>query len=721
MALYDSGTAPDNGLFQRIEIPPYPVRSDYTDATGMTSNQTLQETERLPAFADYLDHHPLPMWVYHIDTLRIVEVNEAATARYGYTREEFLAMTLSDLRPESDIPALQAAVQNRRKSQEPSFTQGTRTRHRTCDGEILDVEVHGYPYSPGHPELVAVVVHDLTRRHRLEQDLRRQTAYFRQLFENSPDGIVILDDQDHIIEANSAFLEMFGYPADECIGHSLNSLVAPEDETATAKALSDKARNNMLRTEGVLRKRKDGSTLRVDILGYPITTEDGRAGIYGIYRDASEKYEALQALKYRARHDSLTSLLNRHELESRIDELISGSRDEDSEPRHAFIYIDLDEFKLINDTSGHLAGDQLLIAVSNALKQNVKGSDAVARLGGDEFGLLLYNCNSDDARIIAERIRSDIAQLTLDWSEGRYSIGASIGVAMLDSSTSSFEELMNNADAACYVAKNSGKNRVEVYRADSLEIADRREQGSWILKLRSALGEDRFRLFRQKVMPMSDNRDEPEHYEILLRLEDEDGKLVPPAAFIPAAERFNLMVDIDLHVIAMVVRRMERQPEDETIYSINISGTSLGHPDFTRQVIAILEQSDIAMERLGFEITETAAIARMDMAKEFIAAVQALGARILLDDFGSGMSSFSYLKTLPVDILKIDGMFIRDMLANGKDRAIVNAFNQIGHALGMQTVAEFVENRETFEALRSMGIDFAQGYGIHKPAPWEDD
>lgn len=688
----------------------------------MTNKEIQAEStgcqDRLPAFADYLDHHPLPVLVYRDDTLEIVEANEAATRKYGYSRENFLGMTIEAIRPPESLPALHAALQERRLTNQHESIEG---QHLLADGSVIDVLVSSYPYSANDPNLVAVVIQDVTERRRLTDELRRQTAFFRQLFENSPDGIAILDETNTIIETNAAFLEMFGYAKDECTGRKLDELVARDVDRSDAEAISRQARKDRLRVDSLLRHRKDGSPIRVDALGYPITTTRGNVGIYAIYRDVSEKHEALEELKHRARRDSLTSLLNRRELETRIEHLITQDRSAGRDSRHAFIYIDLDEFKLVNDTSGHLAGDRLLVAVSNALQQNVKGSDAVARLGGDEFAILLYNCTLDDACAIAERIRNDVAQLTLDWSEGRYSVGTSIGVALLDGATRSFEELMNNADAACYVAKNAGKNRVEVYRADNREIAGRREQGSWILKLRAALGEDRFRLYRQQIIPISSERSMPDHYEILLRLVEEDGQLVPPASFIPAAERFNLMGDIDLHVIEMVVQRLEREPRNDVRYSINISGISLAQPQFTKHVMAILERSSIATKRLSFEITETAAITRMDMAKEFIAAVKGLGARVSLDDFGSGMSSFSYLKTLPVNVLKIDGMFIRDMLSNSKDHAIVEAFNQIGHALGMLTVAEFVENEVILEALRRIGVDFAQGYGIHKPEPWVAD
>lgn len=686
----------------------------------MTTNKTIEFEKdiklapggRLPGFVGHFDSHPLPTLVCDADSLQILDANFAAIDSYGYTRSELLEMDIGQLQLGENVGALKRHLRELVESGIPCRFEA---RQRTRNGGSLQVDILGFQYNRDFPEQLALHVLDVTERNILEEMLNTQTAYFRQLFENSPDGIVLLDQHDIVLDVNHAFTRMFGYEHPECIGREINDLVIGPEHRDAARRVSREARASMTRVDGVQRQRKDGSTFRVDILGYPIFTDDGQVGIYGIYRDVTDKHEAHQKLEFRARHDSLTSLLNRREMEGRINRLLAASAR--SLKSHAFIYIDLDEFKIVNDTSGHLVGDQLLIKVSNELRNSVMGSDVVARLGGDEFGVLLYDCGHEGARIAANRMLESIRNLKIEHAGQRLGVGASLGVAMVAQGIGDFEELLNRADAACYAAKANGKNCVEFFTAANRSIADRREMSNWAVKLQEAMDENRFRLYRQAIIPLRSD-DVDAQYEILLRLEDCDGTIISPGAFIPAAERLNLMPEIDAWTIRKVLKQLEATPGN-SIYSINISGVSLGRRDFMRNLTSLVKESSVSPQRLSFEITETAAINRMDCALEFMRALRELGTHIALDDFGSGMSSFSYLKQMPVDVLKIDGSFIRDMWPGNRDFAIVESFNQIAHAFGIKTVAEFVETSAQENMLKNIGVDCLQGFGLHKPEPWK--
>ncbi len=435
-------------------------------------------------------------------------------------------------------------------------------------------------------------------------------------------------------------------------------------------------------------------------------------------REASNRrahQEAQAHIRHLAFHDSLTGLINRNEFERRLDEAVNDARE--TGQLHTLFYIDLDQFKLVNDTCGHLAGDEMLRRLGKRLRQSIRDSDTLARLGGDEFGVLLINCSLASAEPVAQSLLDSLREYFFVWGDRSFKVGASIGMVEIDGSRDSYS-LLSMADMACYAAKDRGRNRYHLYAEEDRELNQRRGELQWIQRLQKALEKNELLLYWQPIRALDGSS---LHHEVLLRLQDSDGQLVTPDRFIPAAERYNLMPEVDRWVIRQV---LARQPSltgnqvgpDATLF-VNLSATSLSEEGFADFLRAQFQESGVPPARIGFEITETAAIADFDCARELIQTLRALGCRVALDDFGTGMSSFSYLKSLTVDFIKIDGSFVRRMRQEPVDSAIVEAVNNIAHISGIRTIAEFVEDEEVMDLLRDLGVDFAQGWAVARPTP----
>jgi diguanylate cyclase (GGDEF)-like protein len=425
---------------------------------------------------------------------------------------------------------------------------------------------------------------------------------------------------------------------------------------------------------------------------------------------------AQETIQHLAFHDVLTGLANRHEFETRLKHAVESVR---HGGRHALLYLDLDQFKIINDTCGHTAGDELLRQLAMLLKQPIRDNDTLARLGGDEFGVLLARCSLDHAQSVAERMLQLIRDFRFTWLERTFNIGASIGLVMIGDATHTLTDLLRAADMACYAAKDKGRNRVHVYHPGDAELARRHGEMEWVGRLNEALAQDRFELHYQRIIALSPAQAAVTHQELLLRLRDADQGLILPGAFIPAAERYNLMPQLDRWVVRRALdclaAQRARAGSQTGMCFINLSGATVSDDEFFRDVSALLRAHDVPPHMICFEITETAAIANLASAIDFIEQAKALGCRIALDDFGAGLSSFSYLKTIPADFLKIDGSFVADMLRDPMDNAIVEAIHRIARVAGLQTIAEFVESGAIRQRLVEIGVDYAQGYGIHPP------
>jgi diguanylate cyclase (GGDEF)-like protein/PAS domain S-box-containing protein len=453
----------------------------------------------------------------------------------------------------------------------------------------------------------------------------------------------------------------------------------------------------------------------------PIRNRRGETiGAVTVFRDVTKERRLKRALSYQAAHDALTGLINRREFDARLQTVVELARRDGGE--HALLYVDLDQFKVVNDTCGHPAGDRLLRDVTALLQTRVRGTDTIARLGGDEFGILLENCGNDQARKLAEGIRIAIREFRFTWNDNSLSIGASIGMVCISAATESVASVMSAADIACYAAKDAGRNRVHLY--DQSEVSGRHREMYWVARVTRALEEGRLYLQAQPIVALHDpSSTRPRAFhELLVRMRDEQGHLVMPGEFIPAAERYNVMPAIDRWVVERAAQLLRALPPERAgqLFAVNISGTSLNDPSFIEFTLATLEDYRIA-SGLCFEITETAAVANLHQAVYFMSELRARGCRFALDDFGSGLSSFRYLKTLPVDYLKIDGQFVRSVATDPVDRSMVEAICHMSRTLGILTIAERVETADVLASLEALGVNYVQGYHLGRPENLSDE
>lgn len=454
----------------------------------------------------------------------------------------------------------------------------------------------------------------------------------------------------------------------------------------------------------------------------PVPDSNGKVGgLVLALRDKSVEMQYLSNLSWQAAHDALTGLYNRREFEHRLGKVLQH-REEFPHAQHALLFVDLDQFKLINDTHGHSAGDELLKQIAQLLVDTLDSGDVVARLGGDEFGVLLTLPRGETAQRKAARLLDAIDNARIRWQEVQLSATASIGIVVLNQETQTLAEAMQMVDIACYLAKERGRNRIQTYGEDDAELKVRSHEMGWVQRLRDALEEDRFCLYAQEVVPLNEAGAHGRHFEVLIRLYERDGTVIQPIQFIPAAERFGLMPEIDRFVILRAfetLAALRRAGKEEVSFcSINLSGTSFGDESLLEYIRENLKRFRITPGAICFEITETAAIGNLAKAESFISALKAMGCHFALDDFGVGMSSFGYLKRLDVDYLKIDGSFVKEMLVDQTDRTMVEMINNLGHVTGKKTIAEFVGSAEILEALKLIGVDYAQGYHVGKPQPF---
>ncbi|OYY94043.1 MAG: hypothetical protein B7Y41_08915 [Hydrogenophilales bacterium 28-61-23] len=436
------------------------------------------------------------------------------------------------------------------------------------------------------------------------------------------------------------------------------------------------------------------------------------------YDTLQEKIRAATAkLSWQASHDPLTGLLNRHGFDAALQQAWDSTQQTDM--RHCLLYLDLDQFKLVNDTSGHQAGDELLRQLASAMRQSLRGSDVIARLGGDEFGVLLNECSAPVGEQLGEKLRHLIGDFRFSWNGRVYQVGASIGLVELDRHWPDTAHLMSAADAACYAAKDAGRNKVRLYRRGDEEVERRRGEMEWVGRLKRAMQADHFQLYYQPIVALADSTSEP-HYELLLRLHDEESPVLP-MAFIPAAERYQLMPMIDRWVIeralAVCVPGMNASLEKPVMVSINLSGASLSDTQFQVFIHKVMRENAAIAPQFCFEITETTAISNLETVLVLIENLKTLGCKFALDDFGSGLSSFAYLHNLAVDYLKIDGAFVRDMARDPVDAAMVEAIAKVARIMGIKTVAEYVEDQATVDALKALGVDYGQGHHFAEAKP----
>jgi diguanylate cyclase (GGDEF)-like protein/PAS domain S-box-containing protein len=547
---------------------------------------------------------------------------------------------------------------------------------------------------------IVIVSEDITARKLAEQEVTAQHALMRVTLDSIGDAVITTDQNNNVGWLNPVASRLTGWELSAARGK-------PVDEVFHVVGRP---------TQAVLIAR-DGTEHGIQDSVSPIRDDSGKVlGTVLVFHDVTEQRRLVQEVSHRASHDALTGLVNRFEFESRLRRAFASVREGDHE--HALMFIDLDQFKLVNDACGHSGGDRLLREVTALFQGAVRARDTLARLGGDEFGLLLENCTARQARRVADQLCDRLENFRFVHEGRRFRIGASIGLVPLDKRWSSEAEVMQAADAACYAAKEAGRNRVHEWFDTETIVKSRHIERQWVTRLETALAEHRFRLHAQRIEPCQ-GQSARLQLEVLLRLIDVDGSLVAPNVFLPAAERFDMAAQIDRWVIHAVLDWMGSQDIEqiETV-AVNLSGQSIEDRAFHRDVLEQVARMP-RPDKLCFEITETAAITHMDDAKEFITAMRKLGVRIALDDFGTGVASFGCLKLLPVNMLKIDGQFVRDILHDRLDHTAVRCFHDIAAACNLKTIAECVETEDVLTALREIGVDFVQGYFIHRPEPLE--
>ncbi|MCU0071523.1 EAL domain-containing protein [Pseudomonas koreensis] len=564
----------------------------------------------------------------------------------------------------------------------------------------------------------------LKQRHAFAEALQLEKDRAHVTLHSIGDGVITTDVSGAIDYMNPAAEALTHWKAEQAAGLPLAALfnLLDDNDQTEGPTLIEHILSGQLTgssEHSKLIQRLDGSTVSVTLVGAPIRNAGKVSGAVLVLHDMTQERQYIANLSWQATHDALTGLANRREFEYRLEQAIHNLTRQSA--RHALMFLDLDQFKLVNDTCGHAAGDELLRHICALLQSGLREGDTLARLGGDEFGILLENCAPEAAEKIAESLRQTVQNLHFVWKGRPFLTTVSIGLVHVTQNPTTLEASLRAADMACYMAKEKGRNRVQVYHADDSELSLRFGEMAWVQRLHLALEESRFCLYAQEIAPLgSVPAGTRGHIEILLRLHDEAGRMILPDSFIPAAERYGLMTSLDRWVVQNVFKVIAQCINEQcerplAMCAINLSGITIGDDAFLHFLREQFDNYSIPPEMICFEITETSAIANLGSAIRFINELKGLGCYFSLDDFCAGMSSFAYLKHLPVDFLKIDGSFVKDMLDDPINHAMVEVINHIGHVMGKQTIAEFVETAQIEQALLEIGVDYAQGYVIERP------
>ena len=666
--------------------------------------------------------------IFDAETNRVLHANVGACRNLGYTLEELKEKTGQDLSGDW--------TDERRRELHQVLARGTdafatiEVNARRKDGSTYPIEARAqFSDRYGRPAF-AIIGNDISARKATEDALHWEKELAQITLASIGDAMITTDAAGRVTYLNPVAEKLTGWPKADAIGQSLEQVFHIVDERDHAHVESPVERVlrsgeiTGLATNTVLLTR-DGTEHSVEDSAAPIKDRAGKlVGVVLVFRDVSQARELANNLSWQASHDALTDLVNRREFEHLLDGLLSSARGRNM--HHALLYIDLDQFKIVNDSCGHQAGDELLKQLSAVLLSKMRRSDTLARLGGDEFGVLLEGCDTDRATQIAQQLLDGIRAFRFVWQDRLFSVSASIGVAEINAECESVEAVMSAADTACFMAKDKGRSQVQLFRMDDEEVSSRQGEVSWASRLVKSLEDNRFFLVLQQAMSIVRLPHEHQYVEVLLRMKDEQGRVIPPMAFIPAAERYQLMSKVDRWVVTRLMtcfakhaaansHSVESALCHQSRFAINLSGLSLSDASFLDFVLELFDTTGVPATQICFEITETAAISNLARATRFMEQLKGRGCRFALDDFGSGLSSFAYLKTLPVDYLKIDGMFVKGAAKDTTDFAMVESINRIGHVMGMRTIAEFVESEAILKRMRDIGVDYVQGHHVHQP------
>lgn len=604
------------------------------------------------------------------------------------------------------------------------------------DLELELVSARGRPFwarvvgqaepTEGAPTRLTGAFQDITGRKLLERELAVNRELLQVTLNSIGDAVITTDTERLVRWMNPVAERLTGWSSDEVLGKPIATvfrLLNEVERQVTFHPVEECIRLNstIKLAVGTVLVSRDASEYAIAASAAPIQDANGQIlGAVLVFQDVTEQRRQDLQMEHRATHDALTDLANRVAFETRIDALLARARTH-PDFSHVLLFIDLDQFKIVNDTCGHLIGDVLLREISQVLTACVRDRDMVARLGGDEFAVILEDCPVEHGKRIAERIRIGVFEHRFFHDQRRFRVGSSIGLIPFDGRWSAREKLVQAADMTCYAAKEAGRNQVKTWSESDQSVIYRLGDVQWAARLEQAIENDQFELFGQRIEALTDGRSDV-RCEVLLRLRDMDGSLVLPRIFVPAAERFHMVARVDRWVLHRVIHLLETSPwlfDTIGMLSVNVSGQSIGDRAFHADICARLQRASFDMSKLCIEITETSAVTRLADARAFISELRGMGVKIALDDFGAGASSFGYLKALPVDFIKIDGQFSENILADPLDIAAVRCFRDVASTLGVMTIAQYVESHDQKHALTSLGIDFGQGYGIHRPEPLE--
>ncbi len=656
-----------------------------------------------------------------VHTENILYANDAAADLFGVARETLQGKPVTDLLRPAYRAVVRRQVLVQLEGDQPS--KPVEVQLINSDERGLWAELHSRVIDFDGNRALLTVARDISHRKSMEASLGRGKLQARITLESIGEGVITTDTAGIIDYMNEAAEHLTGSTRSIGIGKRLTDLIALVDENdreslgdPVQQCLNERKRVSLGR-RALLLSKQGGRECSIELTASPIRGAEGTvAGCVIIFHDVTEIRGLTRQMSYQASHDALTGLINRAEFERRLESALKSARGTDV--GHVVCYLDLDRFKAVNDSSGHLAGDNLLREIASLLKEKVRDSDTVARLGGDEFALLLVGCPLDKARQIADDVCQAVADYRFVWHDQIFDIGVSIGLVEIGHESGSAESVLGAADSACYVAKQQGRGRVHVYSARDEVVARQRGEIQWLQRLQHALKENQFELFVQPIISVAGRVREGPALEVLLRMRDESGELILPEQFLGSAARYQLMSHIDRWVVQATLTAIAsgalRLP-DERSCAINLSGQTLGDEDFLEFVVEALDHTGVAPSQLCFEIPESVVVTNLDHAHRFINVLHGIGCRFALDDFGNGIGSFSNLKYLEIDYLKIDGNYIRDLDTDSVNHAMVTAMIKLARTLDFQIVAEQVEDQASFETVRRMGVDFVQGYVVERP------
>ena len=700
MVTANTGATSHSKLARQLQ----PQSNDEIGVLVQTLNRLFHRLGEQDEYVQAIVEHAAEGMIVINKEQQIEMFNPAAEQLFGYSSHEIGHRNLSWLFPKITLP--------KESNKKEIVRQEIEALHRNGDKLILSIHISQMQMNNSHYYIL--LVSDITESKATEMMLLEAEERYRNLVVTAHDLVWSMDTKGNWTYLNAAAKNIYGYETQELLNTSLKFLQTKKAKVNDAKAFETLLAGNELLGYETTHIDKEGKTRHISFNACPNVDADGNVKyITGTARDITEQKAYESELTYQTQHDKLTGLKNRSFFQEELEGLIN--RIHRSGETCALIYLDLDQFKYVNDTIGHAAGDDLLIEVSQLLKDKLREGDLLARFGGDEFTILLYNTNEQTIDIVAENLLGFFESYRFFSKSQLFNITCSMGITVIDHNTETAEAALSQADIACNMAKKQGRNCFQIYDPANKQLDGMTEDMGWASRVKNAYENDLFSLVYQPIVSIE--KGTVEDYEVLLRMDLDDGQRILPGGFIPAAERFGLINNVDRWTVSRSMRALVKLHEENSNirFAINLSGRAFEDKELLPMIQGILNNTGLDPSSLTFEITETATIANIAAAKIFIASLKDMGCEFALDDFGTGFCSFAYLKNLPVDKLKIDGAFVQSLDTSKVDRAMVQSMNQIAHALGKQTVAEFVQNEQTLNLLKEYGVDYAQGHYLGKP------